>query len=864
MAKEQREVALKLRQSAAEVDAEIVVPDAWKVAEADLKRSQAFWDDEDYEAAAFGFRMAIGKYRDVLQKYEQVAGQRHTIWVAWGMERAEQVKAGPLATETWLAIAEAFHSMGDESGHRTAMGRALASVTAGGLLDPDAGAAAMLTIADIQMRCDDAEGAKAAVKEAVVFSDGIASASSRSIRLAQCAGLFARLGDTDGWNRSLGKAMGAAVQGVRRSDTYLSGRRKSVVQCVAYACAEDAESALPYARGLEEDMRRTLGGSIEAVGTAYGFTSFAAGKRSRSDPNQRQLFERCYVSACVYLMCPPCNHHVNLAMADAVAGASGRAWVGAVGLPDPDSRANVMTLVIRDTCARGHLEMARKMFTYLADADGTPQAASYVAEAEVRFGIRSFATLKRWAEGLPQPADKAAALIGIAAGVKAGVSQRRQDAPQREQIADSTSVAGALNEDAAEMHQDSDPTEAPGELGKVVPKNRSQTRIRDLANKSVASAPFWLLDEAILLAEDVENPCAQASLWLQIAQAQRTTTDEEGYVASIERTKNCCIVQWNKILDRRLPPEKYYDGQYHWRRDRRRLDAESDAITDVLRVLMDLEEVQHENGDTSEAIDTLLLAMKCATELPKETGALAKPAPDDSWSWMTRIAGRLAHYGRTDLAQRLLADGPWFPDRENNLSRKFLLSLAAAETDDVAQLETLAVATKDRADSYNDSQERTYASLVNANLALVAARNGDRERYRRAAMTIGGYVSQQRGPASKTVLLDLAIAATAVGEPDVARQYVEQSGTTGPKRDVALLAIAERLIREGRVGDGRRVIESLQDEICSVRGWYVVSAAEAAAASAELSALLEQADSVSRNSYKAAALAGIGTGLLAK
>ena len=68
----------------------------------------------------------------------------------------------------------------------------------------------------------------------------------------------------------------------------------------------------------------------------------------------------------------------------------------------------------------------------------------------------------------------------------------------------------------------------------------------------------------------------------------------------------------------------------------------------------------------------------------------------------------------------------------------------------------------------------------------------------------------------------------------------------------------------GRVADGRGVIESIQDEICAVRGWYVVSAAEAAAPSAQLSALPAQIDSLRRTSFKAASLAGTGAALLTK
>jgi hypothetical protein len=615
---------------------------------------------------------------------------------------------------------------------------------------------------------------------------------------------------------------------------------------------------------LEEKVKRTWPDSIQAVGRAYALTSFAAARQSQVDSRQRQLFERCYVSACAYLMSPPGKHHVTLAMADALAGASGRAWVGAVDLPDPESRVRVVTLVIRDASKQGQLEEARKIFTYLDDAHGAPQAASYIAEAEVRFGNRSFEALKRWAEGLPTAADQAAALIGIAAGVKAGASKRRPVTRQQEQDLAASNVEGAVNEEVPALRRNGDHANGARQSHEVSRLNRHDAQLQELIDENVALVPGRLLDLAILLTEDVDDTCVQACLWLQIAQAQRRAGDDEGCLVSLKRSKGCCISKWHEILDGRLPPEKYRDGSYHWREDHRRRDAEFDSITAVLRVLMDLEQVHHEHGHRSEAVDTLLLALRCTEQLPTETGVLKKPKPGDAWSWMTRIAGRLAHRGRNDLAQPLLADGPWFPDQENHLSRKFLLSLAAAATDDLPQLETLAAATKKRADSYNDSQERTYASLVNAQIALVSARKGDRERYRRAAMTIGGYISQPRAPASKSVLLYLAKAATAVGKVDVARQYIEQSGITGVQRDVALLAVAERLVEVGRVADGRNVVESLEDELAAIRGWYVVSTAEAAATSAHPSDLIEGTKSLPRSSCRAASLAGIGVGLLAK
>lgn len=173
--------------------------------------------------------------KEALQEFERIAGQRHSIWVNWAKRRAEQVKASSLVTTTWLALADAFHSMGDEDGYKTAIGRAIANVAAGGLLDPGAGSYALLTIADLQKRCNDPGGARTTVKEAVLFCDGIPSASTRSFRLAQCAGLFAGLGDTNGWKQCIGKALGAAAQNVDRRDSRMLPRRKSIAQCVAYS-----------------------------------------------------------------------------------------------------------------------------------------------------------------------------------------------------------------------------------------------------------------------------------------------------------------------------------------------------------------------------------------------------------------------------------------------------------------------------------------------------------------------------------------------------------------------------------------------------------------------------------------------------
>jgi len=140
-------------------------------------------------------------------------------------------------------------------------------------------------------------------------------------------------------------------------------------------------------------------------------------------------------------------------------------------------------------------------------------------------------------------------------------------------------------------------------------------------------------------------------------------------------------------------------------------------------------------------------------------------------------------------------------------------------------------------------------------LAKAAAHRGDRERYRKAAMTVGGYASQGYRGASKVVFLELADAASAAGQPDAALESARQAGVHGPEQDDVALAIVGKLIELDRVPAAKEVVERMQDEIAAVRGLYAV--AEASAASARPSALFAECDKLSTNPERAAMLSGI-------
>ena len=209
----------------------------------------------------------------------------------------------------------------------------------------------------------------------------------------------------------------------------------------------------------------------------------------------------------------------------------------------------------------------------------------------------------------------------------------------------------------------------------------------------------------------------------------------------------------------------------------------------------------------------------------------------------------------------MTVDGPWFPDNRGWASRKYLLSLAAAEANDLAKLQELESLVTKNVEVSNDSSDKTFAARVNALLALAAARRGDTARYRKAAMTVGGYTNRGYRSASKIVFLDLAEATAAAGQPEAAVQFVEQADARGNDADPALLAIAEKMAELGRVPAAKEVVQDIREPIASVRGRYAVAAAEAAASSSSLASIYLEAMDLPQTHDTAAVLAGVAAAI---
>jgi len=862
LAEKQRDQLKPWQDSLRVCDAASVVPGPFKDAEDLFNRAVNLFNDRDFEPAAIDFKEAGVRFQVALEAFEEKSSQDHTLWLDWARQRADRL-TGTSRKDVLPILAEALAQLDDRDGYRTLIDEYVSGIQALGVLNPDGASSTMLLIAEFRARCGDREGAQEAVKEAAEFCKGMTHASWRAARLARCAGIAARYGDTATWNACMAKALKDA----QADDSKLVQERQVLyARCLAYAEAGAAEEAYSFARQLEQ--RRIVSRRELFVSAAYARSALAAARGDLDNAERRQLFEKSYVAATVYLH--GMTHYpssslavvrVILAEADLAGGDCGCAWAGSIGVPGATEQSRLMTRVLREVCARGQLELARSMLAHLPPESGGSKAVCLVAEAEVRHGKRSLVNLRQWVEELPTPGDRIAALTGIALGVKAG-----RPAPESDSAEDTGSVAAPSVKSplqvAFDLAEQGKHAEATVAFATLLPDAPDDAPVHKGFDTSAALAPSWWLSQAVACTNELDDPCVRACLWVQIARAHSKTGNADGYRSAVVKAADCSLALCNRFLERRFPAKKSYNGMPYWSDDARRRKAEFAETVTMLQVLLDLEQLQKERGDTDDALQTLFLAMRFVELMPNDKSFSKQVTPQCAAAWLMRIAGRFARLGRRDLADMLVADGPWFPDRSPYwTSRQYLLSLAAVETNDVTRLEELEARTKKSAESSRGSTDKTHAARVNALLALAAARRGDRDGYRTAAMKVGGYASQGYYGASKQVFLELAEAASAAGQPDAALEYAKQAGVRGPEQDVALLAIAEKMIELGRVPAAKEVVGRIQGEVAAMRGRYAAAAAEASSVSVKLSTLYLEADSLSDTSQKAATLAGIAAAL---
>lgn len=849
-AEAEKKTALTAQRAAEAVDAKAVVPEQWEAADDLMGRARALEDKGDYETAAWGFKRAHERFAEAMQGVDRVLASSPSLWLGWAREKADQVTDSVKKTNLWLTMAEASRQAGDDAGYTQAMEKAFAAAKSSALLDPLVGIRSFLAIADVRFRFQENEGALACVREAAACCEGIENAEVRANRFARCAGYFARHGDTAGWSTMLERADRCIPQIARRGG-YFEKSSPFSIKCSAYSEAGDWQQAFSQVQLLEKvlptDSRPKR---PEYYAVEYARVAFSAARFGAESKAGREMFERAYVAACAD-MARFDNWKVDeavaarfwLARADAIVGASDRAWIAALHLPGAIDRAMVAAEVARKQVELGRYDDLKDLLKTLPPETDASAVIRWVAEAETRAGKKSMSQLKRWAGGMERSEAAAAALAGIGAGTK----NRTQPAPHAAiaELAPQDPEAKDAKASGEEVAASDTPA-----AGEILRKNRTNPLVREMFDKAAASVPAWWLQRAVALTREVPDPLTRASLWLRIASAQAEIGDLAGYRTAVEQATRSVVSAWDPMFFEKRQ-RRGSETAFRPRFVTGGIDADTGRIGAMIDTLLEIEGVRHQHGETTESIDTLLCALRYAEVLhrfPAEYQSMKTWTPR---VWMARISGRFRLRGRSDLADAMFLPSPWGTAAQFRYSNDaYAIAFIEAEDEGGIQRE---------GELFRQEEARAgSAATAFARLAFLAARKGDGEGFRKHAMVVSGLTKARRYPSSPAVFLELARGAAILGETDLAREYIGRAGAHGLDRDAALADVIEQMARRNQVAEARKALAEVRDGAALVRARYAVVHAEAAAPSAKLSTLFEEVESCPTAHEKAAALAGVG------
>jgi tetratricopeptide (TPR) repeat protein len=856
LADEERDKARQLQKEVEDCEAHAIVPEHCADADELFDRSLTLLDTGSCEVAASGFRQAQQRYKMALAAFEDVAAKTPSLWLDWAVECMQRDAPSADKVWGWITVAEAGYLIGDRDASRAAMQRAFTLLKGKGLTNPYDAIDGLLDCARIQTEYNDGSGAKSSALEAAFLSQGIDNVSDKSVRLAHCAGILARLGEQQEWTKHIQLALEAAG---RLDSPGSHGRacQTPYVKCIAYAEARSPARALTFARQIERAMpnpdRRRL---ASWAAPAHACVALAAAANKHSDGISSKEFPRAYTAACAHIACLSDRSRESLdcarlllAGADAELGNTERAWVSAANLRNPATRAWAVAWIVRAEVERGRYDAAVKWGESMSHNAHLTNAFLWIGQAQVHRRRESMPQLKHWAQQDRTAAESATALAGIAAGVSAAIKGQAASGHTVMSVSESTAAQGNEVEPSIEQMRayvdKGDYLAVSDAFAAMLEQNRSNPQVREFFDKTAARVPDWWLEEAAALATKVEDPTVRARLLLHLAYTYRESGNDASCRVSLTEAVHCSREVWQRIFERRSGARRGSSGGYLRKAEKRELNA-------FLHVLMDVERFQHEIGDSAMSFDTLLLALRCTECMPRD-GELSP--------WLAPIAGRVRLRGRADIADIILAGGIWPYERRYDDTKPFLVAWAAAEAGDMAEVET--IANRIRRAPFASRTSPARASLLYAKLSLNAARKGDEDAYRRAAMTAGGLLDydQQSAPAA---LLLLAEAAVLRGQPDAALEYLRPFPVRSPEHDMVHARIIAAMPKQGRVVEARKLLGQISDEGAAVAAWYATTKAEASAPSARLSAVYEEINALRGPAKKAAALAGVATALLAK
>ena len=249
---------------------------------------------------------------------------------------------------------------------------------------------------------------------------------------SQCAGLFARLGDTAGWT----KHWEIARQNSSTEESSVNDSDPELAASRAYALADDPQKAFEYATECERKHRnrsRTAAAFPRSV--MYAHIAFAEARLHRQDHKRTEMYEKAYAAACNQLASFKYSQEGNaiaaraiLALADAEIGDCDRAWIGAINLLDARRRTQTMSEVIRRRLELGQYREAQKYLQHIPAETITPPLSCWASAVETLTSTKLHRDHRLAIKQYPIEAEQAFAYAGIAFGLRLHNSEQQAPA----------------------------------------------------------------------------------------------------------------------------------------------------------------------------------------------------------------------------------------------------------------------------------------------------------------------------------------------------------------------------------------------------------------------------------------------------
>lgn len=870
-AEQEQEPIKELAETITKIEAIDVVPQLTESAEKTLQDAKKAFDRGSYEIAALGFRSVKSQSKKIFAEYDTAVSRQPDLWSRWATKHAEANTTDKPWT-VWAALAACSYRFDNREDYTKYMQKAQETIESEVLTNPGAGLRGWTSLSDVQAECEDIEGAKASVKAAAGCCEGLSRAGTVGNAYAACAGYSARYGDTAGWSRYYQLAQQKAQQ---VGNTYSAVRKRQPVytSCLAHALAWDPEKALSCVRDMEQQNAKEQPYLMaDWLADMYALSCLATAHRLPANRSPSEMFEKSYAAACANLAsfldpqyAAACVVRRRLVQADAIVGACDRAWIGALGIPDPTDRAFCLNLILRRYVETGHFAEALEAYERLPAEWKSSCALPWIGEAEARLGRKSMQELKLWTIQSFSPIEQALVLYGIAVGVKARDSSPLDSSPKPVEPTSpapllETEISLANAKQAADRGDHAKAMAILDVLGKKSPPDSEFCQVFD---RSAAANPAWWLDKATQSIKDCGSLKTQTAFWTRLAELHHQNQDHSARDRAIAEGRKCIVDFWTKNALGHPSPRRDYAGNYRRADDFRSKSRDLADISAILESLLEWEELQYRFGDRDGAFNTFLMALKSVEMLPRDSSHTLV-APNSFSAWMATLAGRARRHGRSDISDAILSRCPWSKAQGLVGADKAIKARAALEADDLAGLGDYVGSVQQSASRSGDVYVTNQAAEAAALLAQSAARQGDTERFRQASLIVGGLVNDRRAPASRSVFRKLAIAAIILDDLNAAETYIERSGVKGPERDLMLAMLVEKMIAKKQNAEAEKIAAELCDETACFRAIYAVARSDAAESSRNLSKIWERIGPKTHPAEKAAVCAGVAASLLNK